>query len=389
MRTNNPYISQRNCPKRILSFLLSALVVCSLLSGIAAADAEVACKAGGEQLALEGSALLGTGDETDTAYRTGDIKSFGGEVAGAASQPMGSGKYIIDNKVASTLIDGISLSIDEASDDYYRPEGPDAALVFDFDFKSKDLVANGRPVFAAFGNRSIAYSASQKAFTTGFGLEFSGAEQQIKFSGSDSVYQDFKDGEWYHIRYVVRITDASGNFAGCFDAYVNGVRVVSSGSILTDNLTKIDCMILKDFSSTRKTNTSTVYYDNLRVYKSNAAASMPLNEGLLLSEIRAAETACAAMKNEALKEKYTAAISAAKAAFEAADRTAESLDLAYDALVNWNSVNKQIYTIDSIVFRGAADADGNRQVVDTVVSQGQIYQIHVTKVKEWNAASYS
>lgn len=370
--------------KRIMALLISALVVCGMVSGGVASDAEAEHKAGGEQLAVEGSSLLGTGNETDTAYRTGDVKSFGGEVVGASSQPLGSGKYIIDNKVAATTIDGISLSTDEASDDYYLYEGPDAALVFDFDFKSEDLVANGRPVFVAFGNRSIAYSASKNTFTTGFGIEFNGTEKQIRFSGSNSVYPDFKDDEWYAIRYVVKITDATGDFVGSFDAYVNGAKVVSNGSILTDNLTKIDCMIVKDFSSTRKTNTSTVYYDNLRVYKSNAGASMPLNDGLLLSEIRAAERAYAVMEDEALKETYAAAILAAKAAFEAADRTAETLGQAYEALVNWDPVNSPIYTIDGILFRGAADADGKRDPADAIVSQGQVHKIIVTKNKKWN-----
>ena len=363
--------------------MLSIIVVFSMLSDVLTAAIDAAYKTGGEQLALEGSALLGTGSETDTAYRTGDVKYFGGEVVGAASQPLGSGKYIIDNKIAATTIDGISLSPEETSDDYYKYEGPDAALVFDWDFKSIDLVTNSRPVFVAFGSRNIAYSTSQQAFTTGFGIEFSGKDQQIKFTGSDSVYGDFQDGQWYNIRYVVKVTDANCDFVGTFDAYINGNKVVSNGSILTDNITKIDCMIIKDFSSTRKTNTSTVYYDNLRVYKSNVSASMPLNEGVLLSEIRAAETASAAMEDGALKEKYAAAIATAKTAFEAADRTAESLDKAYRALVNWN----MIYTIDGIIFKGAADADGNREVVDTIVSQGQVYKINVTKYKEWNEDS--
>jgi len=372
--------------KRVMSLLVALSLVCSLFSGIAV-TAEVVYKTGGEQLALEGSALLGTGDETDTAYRTGAVKSLGGEVAGADSQPLGSGKYIIDNKIAATTIDGISLSADEASEDYYLYEGPEAWLVFDFDFKSKDLVANSRPVFVAFGSRSIAYSTSKNAFTTGFGIEFSGADQQIRFSGSDSVYHPFRDGQWYHIRYVVKITDASGALACGFDAYVNGAKVVSDGSLLTDNLSKIDCMIIKDFSSTRKSNTSTVYYDNLRVYKSNANAPMPLNEGLLLSEIRAAETACAALEDEALKETYTAAIAAAKTAFEATDATAESLDKAYRDLVSRLAEHKPVFTVDGILFRGAADAGGKREAVDTIVSQGQVYKVRLTKNKEWNEAS--
>lgn len=372
--------SKNSTPKRILCLWITALVICSLFSGIAAADGEVVYKTGGEQLALEGSDLPGMGNETDTAYRTGIVAYFGGEVVGA-TPPLGNGKYIIDNKVAATMIDGISLSTDETSDDYYPYEGPDAALVFDFDFKSGDLVTNSRPAFVAFGNRSIAYNASAKAFTTGFGIEFNGTERQIKFSGSDSVYNGFQDGQWYHLRYVIKITDANNDFAGRFDAYVNGSKVVSNGSILTDNLSKINCMIIKDFSSTRKTNTSTVYYDNLRVYKSNAGAAMPLNEGLLLSEIRAAETAYAAMEEGTLKEQYAAAIAAAKAAFEAADRTSESLDAAYEELANWK--NKPLYTIDGILLKGAADADGNRDVVDVIAPRGQIYQVTVTKNKEW------
>lgn len=386
MRINkwNAVQNKTSITKRMMSLLMAILVACSLCSGVDTVATEATYKTGGEQFAAEGSALLGIGNEADTTYRTGDVKYFGGEVVGAASQPLGSGKYIIDNKIAATTIDGISLSTDETSDDYYKYEGPDAALVFDFDFKSKDLVTAGRPVFVAFGNRSIAYSTSKNTFTTGFGIEFNGTDQQIKFTGSDSVYNDFKDGEWYNIRYVVKITDATGDFAGNFDAYVNGIKVVSNGSILTDNITRVDCMIVKDFSSTRKTNTSTVYYDNLRVYKSNVRASMPLNEGLLLSEIRAAETACATMDDETSKETYAAAIATAKTAFEAADRTEESLNNAYYNLANWN---KLPYAVDSIIFKGAADADGNRQIIDTIVPQGQVYKINVTKNKEWNEDS--
>lgn len=363
-------------------------------------------KAGGQQLAAEGTSLFGTGNATDTAYKTGDVKFVGGYKEGAATQPIGGGSYVIDNNKDATKIEGISISTDEASADYYKKEGPDASLVFDFDFKSVDLVTNGRPAQVSFGNRSIAYNPSTNIYTTGFGIEFNGSDKQIKFAGSDSVYNNFADGEWYNIRYVVKVTDANGNFAGKFDAYVNGTKVVSDGSILTDNLTKIDCMLVKDLTKDRKTNTSTVYYDNLRVYKSNASASMPINDGKLLSAIRAAETEYAAMTDESLKTKYAAAIETAKAAFEATERTDASLESAYEALVKWNeeeeepevpvdppvepedpeipedTEDKPIYTIDSVILRSAKDAEGNREIVDSIVSEGQVYKVNITKNKE-------
>lgn len=354
----------------------------------------VTYKTGGEQLSQEGSDLFGTGEETDTTYKIDEAQYLGNGSTGV----LGGGKYVIDKNQAATTIEGISLSTDETSDDYYKKEGPDAALVFDFDFKSKDLVTNARPAYVVFDNRNSKLNTSTNSFTTGFGIEFNGADKQIKFTGSDSVYENFADGEWYRIRYVIYITDENGDFAGKYDAWVNGTKVVSEGTISTDNLTKIDCMIVKDFTSTRTSNYSTVYYDNLRVYKSNVSAPMPVNDGQLLSAIRAAETECAAMEDATLKEKYAAAIASAKTAFEASDRTEEDLAEAYANLIDWNkedeepdvpddTENKPIYTIDGFVLKGAADADGNREDVDTIVAGGQISKIKVTKNKEWASNS--
>lgn len=277
----------------------------------------VAYKDGGEQLFLEGEDLLGTGEESDSTYKINVAQYFGGPSAVGGNPPLYGGKYIIDKNIDATAIDGILISTDETSDNYYKYEGPGAALVFDFDFMSKDLIANGTEVSVGFGTRNINATSSTGIFTKGFGIYFDSTKEQMVFTNSDSTFS-FEDGEWYRIRYVINVTDENNNFAGTYDVWVNGTKVVSDARINTTDTNVIDCMLLKDFTSDRASNDSFVCYDNLRVYKSNVTNEMPVNDGALLYAIRKAE--------KKYPVELAGEIENAKTAFEASDRTQESLD---------------------------------------------------------------
>lgn len=272
----------------------------------------------------------------------------------------------------------------------FAEEGENVSVVTEFDMKIPAGAQRGAYAQLMYHGTNTTEYGGQVLFSLNFDVNAGKIMYKSEFSSTEIELADIKTDEWHRYRIVQNVTSGTKSL-GTLDLYIDGVNVLDDYTYTKNSAnysgSKYD--LFRIITATANSGTVTTdqqcAFDNITIYKSNASNPMPVNDGQLLSAIRTADTAYAAMEDGDSKTKYATAIAAAKTAFEASDRTDTSL-AAYDALINWETAEPEepedttgpIYTINGIVLR---DASGNE--VDGIAPQGDIYRVRFTKNREW------
>lgn len=208
----------------------------------------------------------------------------------------------------------------------YEKEGPDAVLIAEYDIKFDNI--EGKETSCTINLTDRDAVEVYKTYCP-LGLNLSG--------------NDFENGKWYRFRHEIYATNSSGQMKNTMSTWINGEKILDNVKFGTYNLdgTAVSTTssyqkfpnpdavrIVVDNSKNAYDDGITFSYDNVKCYKANVNAPMLVNDGALVSEIRKWD------RYETITGDSTlaAALSSAKAAYSAEDRTQDSVDSALDAL---------------------------------------------------------
>ncbi len=174
----------------------------------------------------------------------------------------------------------------------YKTEGKNASLIVDYDVKFEDIVENGAALDLNLG------TSDTNDGTAAITLKFDGKAKTVTcrnkpggtyYSATDKI-GDLQDKEWYHIRHVIIVTDANGNFTPRHSVYINGIECFKTLSFQSTSyykfprINKLYTLKYEDKLGT------TLYVDNFSSYKLNEEVTdMTEDYGKFLYAVRHAE----------------------------------------------------------------------------------------------------
>ena len=333
--------------KRLFCLFVSAAMLSSLAFGGAAlpedvseevlqtADNETAVYAAVEEYPAGGLML----EET---FESGEPVS--GFETGNAFKAKLSSAQTVKNVTEDLYMEGINVHNTEGHPNDRRKEGPNTAIVFDYDIMFEDLFSKGIEAYAKIYDKT---SSSGQSVAE---IHFMGANKTMEmktsyngnFETSKAYEGEMTDNRWYHIRHTVYVSDGNLNLNAKTSVNIDGIEAFSNlgwCSLSFDKFPNINSIGIG--ANVSGDENVTVYMDNLSVYKINVNyPEPPYNYGAALGAIRGAESVLSGAKVGTAPDEYSPEsceelerlLNGAKETYLSADKTPASVSAAAEEL---------------------------------------------------------
>lgn len=286
------------------------------------------------------------------------------------------GSYAIGNALELTTSTEAQLS--EGTDLFTTEYGENTIIVTEFDVKTEDFNANENAVLNVKLQDSDGTDASIiKIDTDSFNMI-------SKKDGTYRRYNELKDGKWYTVRLVTRVTGDDGAAYGKnTKLYIDGNNLVSLST--TDFGREL---LISEGTYDKlafEISNGKAYIDNVKVSRCYGLDYEPVNYGQLITSIRKGIDKVNDSENHVVTDEilntFNNALNTAKSVYENKASLAD-VEVANDTLckayADFKFKNESV-KIGSVNF---ANADGTEAVYMT--NGGKITGVNVTKLAEYN-----
>ncbi len=245
-------------------------------------------------------------------------------------------------------------------------EGPNATLVTQFDIRFDDLAARGGTLAVQMMDRDAWSNATKSSWTV-----------PVNFNINDFV--DIEDGKWYRIRVELYSTNDSSAPKHRYSVWIDGVQKITEGQYGLNGVTgtssyqkfpQVDSIHI-NLTGGSKDYGMTYSIDNVLMYKKNEANPMPVNDGALVSAIREWEE----YYNLTGDSVVNTALTAAKAAYNDADRTQTTVDTATAALLAAVADSNLTEDASPYVIEGFKFTDAEGKAATEPVEGGKLSEV--------------
>lgn len=329
--------------KKIFCLFISAAMLFSAVFGEGTAQEEI----------LREEILQSGGNSENEGYPKGGLlleetfesgEPVSGFETGNAFKAKLSSAQTVKNVTEDLYMEGINVHNTEGHANDRRKEGPNTAIVFDYDIMFEDLFSKGVEAYTKIYDKT---SSSGQSVAE---IHFMGAKKTMEmktsyngnFETSKAYEGEMTDNRWYHIRHTVYVSDGNLNLNAKTSVNIDGIEAFSNlgwCSLSFDKFPNINSIgIGANVSGDQNV---TVYMDNLSVYKINVNyPEAPYNYGAALGAIRGAESVLSGAKVGTAPEEYSPEsceelerlLNSAKEAYLSADKTPASVSAATEEL---------------------------------------------------------
>lgn len=329
--------------KKIFCLFISAAMLFSAVFGEGTAQEEI----------LREEILQSGGNSENEGYPKGGLlleetfesgEPVSGFETGNAFKAKLSSAQTVKNVTEDLYMEGINVHNTEGHANDRRKEGPNTAIVFDYDIMFEDLFSKGVEAYTKIYDKT---SSSGQSVAE---IHFMGAKKTMEmktsyngnFETSKAYEGEMTDNRWYHIRHTVYVSDGNLNLNAKTSVNIDGIEAFSNlgwCSLSFDKFPNVNSIGIG--ANVSGDENVTVYMDNLSVYKINVNyPGAPYNYGAALGAIRGAESVLSGAKVGTAPEEYSPEsceelerlLNSAKEAYLSADKTPASVSAATEEL---------------------------------------------------------